>query len=95
MEQQNRKVPTSLTLAPDLLARLSAAAVRLDRSRSWLASQAIEQFLQNTEMPAYVSAKVLAAAGIDISRGDKVEVVIEEGSKMVAKIGQPASASVG
>jgi hypothetical protein len=42
-----RKIHTSLMLDPTLVNRLDQAAAVRDRSRSWLAGQAIEQFLQS------------------------------------------------
>jgi ribbon-helix-helix CopG family protein len=41
-----RKIHTSLMLDPTLVHRLDRAAAVRDRSRSWLAGQAIEQFLE-------------------------------------------------
>jgi Ribbon-helix-helix protein, copG family len=45
--EQTRKVVTSLTIDPALVYRLDQAAADLDRSRSWLASRAIETFLRS------------------------------------------------
>jgi predicted transcriptional regulator len=43
--EQTRKIVTSLTLAPDLLARLDTVATAADRSRSWVAGEAIRQYI--------------------------------------------------
>ena len=47
MDHSPRKVVTSLTLDPALLERLDAVADATDRSRSWTAGRAIEQFLNS------------------------------------------------
>lgn len=44
--EATRKIHTSLMLDPMLVHRLDRAAAVRDRSRSWLAGQAIEQFLE-------------------------------------------------
>jgi hypothetical protein len=73
---QTRKVVTSFTLAPDLLARLCAAAAADERSRSFLAGRAIERFL---EMPAPLGLGAPAAVVEDrlaSDRGATAETVV-------------------
>jgi predicted transcriptional regulator len=40
-----KRRPTTVTLAPDLLLRLDAAAEAQDRSRPWLTARAIAEYL--------------------------------------------------
>lgn len=46
---QSSKIPVCITVAPDRLARLDQVAAELDRSRSWLAGYAIEEFLSRSD----------------------------------------------
>lgn len=45
METASSKISTSIAIAPELRASLDAEAARLDRSRSWVAAEAIRQML--------------------------------------------------
>jgi predicted transcriptional regulator len=74
--ERSRKIVTSLAIAPDLLARLDAAADAADRSRSYMAGLAIETFLGNSETSGGLSLATPAAvvAGCMASdRGDTAE----------------------
>jgi Ribbon-helix-helix protein, copG family len=51
-----RKIPTTLTLDPMLVHRLDQAAADRDRSRSWLAGRAIEEFLATNSAPCGLPA---------------------------------------
>jgi predicted transcriptional regulator len=44
--EQTRKVTTSLTLDPGLIARMDTVATATDRSRSWVAGEAIRQYIE-------------------------------------------------
>ena len=48
MDSSSPKVVTTITLAPALRDRLDDVADAMDRSRSWVASKAIEQFIANS-----------------------------------------------
>jgi hypothetical protein len=47
-----QKVPVTITIPPDQLARLDQIAADLDRSRSWVASRALGAFLAVTDNPS-------------------------------------------
>jgi predicted transcriptional regulator len=53
-----RKVATSFTLAAEQIARLDAIAVEQNRSRSWIAGRAIDQFLAGQPKDSFMSATI-------------------------------------
>jgi hypothetical protein len=60
IDPDQRKVTTSITLRPDLLARLDETAARLDRSRNWTAECALRSFLETNSTPRIWTAPAVA-----------------------------------
>ena len=65
---------TSITIKDDSAKRLDALAERVDRSRSWLANEAIEAYLDHQEWMDRETDAAIAAidAGATIRVGDEV-----------------------
>jgi predicted transcriptional regulator len=56
--EQTRKISTTLTLDPTLIAALDEVAEATDRSRSFVAGRAIQQFLLAEKETSFVTATI-------------------------------------